>query len=392
MTLGLENVAKREITKELLSTKKHYELILGNMREGILEMTQDTRIVYANRAATRLMGVREEKLLGSVFLSFFADKSRARIKKSMTSKAVASGRGSDEQLTAIGRRQVAVTLLPVPAELSPSFIVILNDVTERLRAQRQLQEAHDDLERRVAERTAELSKLNKALAGEVTERRRADERMSSSLREKELLLRELHHRVKNNLQTISSLLKLRLRRSSSSELSEIVRDTQNRIRSIWLVHERLYRSENLSMVDFSEYVRTLAQHLFDSHSVDREAINLLVECDPIELNIDMAIPCGLILNELVSNCLRHAFPNGRSGEVAVRLRRAEKSVRLEVQDNGVGIPENAEKGNSGSLGITLVYELASQIDGTVQVDRTEGTHFVVRFPTQTGEKVDNPSA
>ena len=232
---------------------------------------------------------------------------------------------------------MTVNILPVPEESSRSFTVILNDVTDRYAALLQLRQTHKDLERRVEERTSELSETNARLAAEVAERKRAEETIRASLQEKELLLREVHHRVKNNLQIVSSLLKLPLRRPEGESLADIVQETQDRIRSIWLIHEKLYRSENLSVVNFDEYVHTLAVHLFDSYSVDRSRIVLTIDCEPVQLDVDTAIPCGLILNEIVSNALNHAFPGTSRGEVTIRLRRLSHDMcRLIVRDNGVG--------------------------------------------------------
>jgi len=379
--LGFEGLAKREITKELLYTKKHYELVLGNMAEGILEVTPDARIVYVNPSATALVGIPETSLLGASFLALFEGRSLQRVEKCLASaKQGPQAIGPDDPV-AVGVRRVAVNILPVSDESSRSFTVILNDVTDRHGALVQLQEAHKELERRVEQRTSELSETNARLAAEVTERKRAEETIRGSLQEKELLLREVHHRVKNNLQIVSSLLKLPLRRSQGEGLADIVKETQDRIRSIWLIHEKLYRSENLSIVDFDEYVHTLALHLFESYSVDRSRIVLSLDCEPVQLDVDTAIPCGLILNEVVSNALNHAFPGARRGEVTIRLRRLpDDHCRLTVRDDGIGIAAGVDTTSFHTLGMRIVDSLARQIDGIVDFDTSGGTTFSLNFP------------
>jgi PAS domain S-box-containing protein len=381
MELGLEGLAKREITKELLSSKKHYELVLGNMAEGILEMTPDARIVYVNPSVTDLLGIAETSLLGESFLRFFKGRSLQRIERCLAAAATSPQIiGQDDPIT-IGVRRLTVNVLPVYDEGARSLTVILNDVTDRYGALLQLRQAHKDLETRVQQRTSELSEANSRLAAEVGERKRAEEMTTASLREKELLLREVHHRVKNNLQIVSSLLKLPLRMSRAEGLADIVRETQDRIRSIWLIHEKLYRSEDLSFVDFDEYVHTLATHLFESYSVDRSRISLTIDCERVRLDVDTAIPCGLVLNEIVSNSLSHAFPGARHGEVAIRLRRvADEHCRLVVRDNGVGIAGGVDFSSESTLGMRIVESLAKQIDGTVEMDTSAGTTFAITFP------------
>ncbi len=379
--LGINGLAKREITRELLSTKNHYELVLGNMAEGILEITQDARVIYANPSATALVGVPETSLLGTSFLALFADRSLQRVEQCLAAAAQGPQSIGQDDPVAIGLRRLSVYLLPVSDGLSSSLTVILNDVTDRYGALMQLRQAHKELERRVDERTAELSQMNARLATEVGERKRAEETIRASLEEKELLLREIHHRVKNNLQIVSSLLRLPLRRAGGGSLADIVQETQNRIRSIWLIHEKLYRSESLSMVDFGQYVHTLAVHLFDSYCVDRSKIALDVECEAVQFDVDTAIPCGLILNEVVSNALSHAFPGTGTGRITIRLQQlADGRCRLAISDDGVGIPAGVDASGERTLGMRIVDSLAKQIDGVARFETSGGTTFTLVVP------------
>jgi len=219
---------------------------------------------------------------------------------------------------------------------------------------------------------------------DITERKKAEEKIEASLREKEILLREVHHRVKNNMQIISSLFSLQARRIEDKEAAEIFRNCQNRVRSMTLVHDRLYQSADLAKVDVASYVENLISHLFGSYVIDPKDIRLNLDIKDVFLDIDKAIPCGLIINELVTNSLKHAFPQGRKGRVLVTLRHLDgNEVELTVSDDGIGLPEDLDLKNTESLGLHLVTILAeSQLHGTIHLDRTGGTTLRVRFKSQ----------
>ena len=215
---------------------------------------------------------------------------------------------------------------------------------------------------------------------DITERKQAEEQLKASLRDKEVLLKEIHHRVKNNLQVISSLLKLQSRYTQDRTTLDMLRESQNRVKSMALIHEKLYQSSNLASIDFAEYLGNLTNNLIYSYTVDVNAVKLEIKAENASLNIDTAIPCGLLMNELVSNALKHAFPEGRRGTIWVEFSSlAEQEFLLTVKDNGVGFPESLDWENSGSLGLRLVNSLVNQIDGTVEIDRTEGTKFQIKF-------------
>jgi PAS domain S-box-containing protein len=216
---------------------------------------------------------------------------------------------------------------------------------------------------------------------DITERRKTEERIKASLREKEVLLKEIHHRVKNNLQVTSSLLKLQSGYIQDKQARELFGESQNRIRSMALVHEKLYRSTDLSRVNFAEYIESLAGLLFRSYGVDASRIRLTLEGAPAQLTIEAAVPCGLIVNELLSNCLKHAFPDKRAGEIRVRIREAEDGcLALSIADNGVGLPPGLDIGKSDTLGLQLVRTLTRQLDGKLELRGNGWTEFILRFP------------
>jgi PAS domain S-box-containing protein len=218
-----------------------------------------------------------------------------------------------------------------------------------------------------------------AFLSDITLRRQAEQRLSDSLKEKELLLKEIHHRVKNNLQVISSLLALQSQRVTDGEAREGYADSIRRVRSMALVHERLYRTNDLSQIDFREYLHSVTNEL--GRSLQREGVTLEVAAETIMLGIDVAVPCGLIANELVSNALKHAFGHQVRGTVVLSFKRLNQTtLELEVKDDGVGFPRGADYRTMSSMGMAIVRTLTDQISGTLRMDGTSGTRFTIVFP------------
>ncbi len=214
---------------------------------------------------------------------------------------------------------------------------------------------------------------------DVSERKLAEEQMKSSLLEKEVLLKEIHHRVKNNLQVISSLMSLQADSVTDRTARTVFLESRHRIRAMAVVHEKLYRSDNLARVDFDEYLVAVAGELFRSFGSARIAQRFDVES--VQLDVDTAIPCGLIVNELITNALKHGFPGGRSGTVAVTLKRIDNAnVLLSVRDDGVGFPTDRDFRLMTSMGMTLAVSLTQQIGGDISLDASSGTRFAVRIP------------
>ena len=218
-----------------------------------------------------------------------------------------------------------------------------------------------------------------AIARDISESKRAEEQVRTSLHEKEILLKEVHHRVKNNLQIISSLLNLQVRHVQDPVAVQAFQDSRSRVRSMALVHERLYQSASLARIDISEYVRSVAADLVHSYGADQR-IRLRVDVDMVELGIDTAVPCGLLVNELVSNALKHAFPGGRLGTITLELRaHGDARWRLRISDDGVGWPEGLDPRDTTTLGMQLVVTLTDQLGGTLQRLPGSGTAFEVVF-------------
>jgi two-component sensor histidine kinase len=208
----------------------------------------------------------------------------------------------------------------------------------------------------------------------------AEAQIKASLQEKEVLLREIHHRVKNNMQVISSLLALQAGYTDDDDANQMFRESQNRIRSMALVHELLYQSQDLAKIDFVEYVHKLTRHLLHSYLTDSKRISLDIVSGPVFLEIDMAIPCGLIINELISNSLKHAFPDNREGTLRVELRSEGNGLHtIIVRDDGVGLPKGLNVHQTETLGLQLVTSLAGQLNATIGLHSFQGTTFEIRF-------------
>lgn len=215
---------------------------------------------------------------------------------------------------------------------------------------------------------------------EVNERKAAEEQVLASLLEKEILLKEIHHRVKNNLQIISSLLNLQSEKIKDTGTLRALRDSQARVRSMALIHQKLYQSKNMAKIEFGEYVQSLSRDLFRSYQRTLGDIQLKIQVDEVFLDLDCAVPCGLILNELMTNALKYAFPNGRNGTILVELRTgADQTVSLQVADDGIGLPADLNVANIKSLGLQLINSLTKQMDGKLEVENTNGTAFRVSF-------------
>ena len=259
------------------------------------------------------------------------------------------------------------------------MIGTVQDISELKKMEMQLQRSKQELETRVEERTAELNSTVELLKDEIDNRRLAEETIRASLKEKEVLMREIHHRVKNNMMVISSLLRLQSSKIKDEHYRALFDDSISRIRTMASVHEKLYQSEDLSKIIFSDYIKDIANNIFMSHELS-SPVKLTTDIEEITLGIDSSIPCGLIVNELIVNSMKYAFPEGRGGEIMVSLlKNSEGEIELTVSDNGVGMPEGFDFRNSDSLGLELVNALARQLQGQIELNREKGTMFTITF-------------
>jgi PAS domain S-box-containing protein len=214
---------------------------------------------------------------------------------------------------------------------------------------------------------------------DITERKNASDKLKEALNEKEMLLKEVYHRVKNNLQVVSSLINLQAGNVNNEETAELLKQSADRIKAMALLHEKLYHSKDLARIDFNDYIRSLVDHLLFGYGTHSDKITLKMNIDKVFLGVDTAIPCGLIINELLSNALKHAFPGDRLGEIGINFTRDQSEYILTIADNGVGLPSELDFKKSNSLGLQLVDTLTNQLMGTMNLDRANGSTFTLRF-------------
>ncbi len=243
----------------------------------------------------------------------------------------------------------------------------------------ELRQMNVHLDALVDKRTEELLHANATLKQEIAERRKAEGALRALVEEKVVLLREIHHRVKNNLQVISSLLSLQQQAAEHPVTKELLRETRGRVQSMARIHEKLYRTRNVAEVDFGEYVRTVAREILQSYGVRNVGVDVVA--DDVRLHVDTAIPCGLIINELVTNALKHGFKGGREGTITVELAPQQSGMlHLRVADDGVGFGDAVDYRNARTMGMVIIRSLVAQLSGTVELRTDPGTEFLIRFP------------
>jgi PAS domain S-box-containing protein len=233
---------------------------------------------------------------------------------------------------------------------------------------------------------ASATKNGETISGmtmDITDKRKAQNEIKKSLQVKDMLLKEIHHRVKNNLMVISSLLSLQSRYIKDEASKSIFKDSQNRARSMALIHELLYQSNDLKRINFGSYINKLTNELFSIYVTDPNNIKLDMDIDDVMLDINTAIPLGLIVNELVSNSMKHAFPNNKQGKIDIKFKLNDGNYSMIISDNGVGFPQDYNIQNSDSLGLKIVNSLTEQIDGEIKIEVSNGTKFIINFKEET---------
>lgn len=268
----------------------------------------------------------------------------------------------------------------VQAKLHKINCKLQQEASDRLAAQTALKKLNEELEQRVEKRTIQLRESNERLQQEIAERKQAEAKVRNSLQEKEVLLKEIYHRVKNNLLVVASLLEIQSSSLKDPETIKMFKNNQDRIHSMALVHEQLYGSKNLKELDISNYIKALVDKISDSYSLYEKSINFVIDTEEITLNLETVHSCGLIVNELIANALEHAFPEGRHGNIWVTLKTLKnRQIILTVKDDGIGVGEDFDFRNSQSLGLKLVRILTRQLEGKIELDKTNGTCFKITF-------------
>jgi PAS domain S-box-containing protein len=377
----IHDITDRKIAEEALrDSEERYRTLIDRLPDYVI-VHRDGILLYVNPAAGEQLGYKTDLLIGKPMLQFVAPEFHPRLYRALKQRMSREDIPSYE-LKIIAHDKTLRTVLVNGAYINyqgaPASLNVLSDITAIKDAEAAIRKANEELEKRVIERTNDLSRANTRLMAEIDARTQAEGAIKRSLEEKDLLLREIHHRVKNNLQIISSLLSLQSRTISDEKVLESLRESQSRVRAMALVHERIYRSHNISDIDLKEYLNFLTKQIFSFYNIQHSRIVITVTMDDIPVDIDTVIPVGLIMNELVSNSLKHAFTDGRNGIISIECMRQEPdTLRFIYHDNGVGFPFGFDWKNTESLGLRLVNNLVDQLNGTIDMGTGEGTTFIV---------------
>jgi len=321
-----DDITRRKMYQEnLLQSKNNFLNIITSSHDAIVVLNNSDEVQYINPAAESLFGESVENILQEP-LPVHLDESQDEVSLPMPDGSM---------------RYFELTFIPTRWQGEEAKVAMLHDITR---------------DRQIADQ------------------------VRRSLEEKNVLLKEIHHRVKNNMQLISSMLHLQAGYKKDDRMISIFRDIESRIRSMALIHEKLYQSKDYAHIELGEYIRDLALSLYNTYQADMNLIKLSTDIDVQHFDIDTAIPCGLILNELISNAIKHAFPEGRKGIITVSLRNTDdEDIRLTVEDNGIGISEESFLRRDQSLGMVLVETLVKQLNGTLSFNTEGGTEFIIRF-------------
>ncbi len=383
--LDKEIAVRKKVELDIRSAMEFSERLLNSSIDGIIAFDRDCRYTLWNPGMESITGITKENTIGKVafeILPFLKEIGEDKYYyQTLEGKSViAKDRWFyiPETVREGYFEAYYSPIIDVNQKVVGGLAIIRNS-TQRKFALEALERSKDNLEKRVIERTAALTKLNDDLTNEIIEKKNAEEKIKATLREKMILLREIHHRVKNNLQVISSLLNLQSAYIDDKKSLEIFRESQNRIKSMALIHEKLYQSKDLNKIEFSEYINSLAIDLFSSYNINSNRISLNIDVREISLEIDYAILCGLIINEFISNSLKHAFPGEMKGEIYINLYTEGNKQILIYRDNGIGIPENIDFRRSASLGLQLVNTLTEQLGGEIYLDKEKYTEFKILF-------------
>ncbi|MBU0487291.1 MAG: PAS domain S-box protein [Bacteroidetes bacterium] len=374
----------RDITERIISenkvkeSRRNYKNLVESFPDGIA-ISVKNNIVYINQTGLNLLGVKDTIHLSErTIFNNFSPENRKKLQK----KLEEAQKGMIQDFTEVLYRRPAddqqinieIKFLKYIYNNQNATQIIIRDISTR--KELELQKI----------RSKAMQEANEKLQREIQERVKTEKKLKNSLQEKEVLIKEVHHRVKNNLQIISSILNLQSSFITNEEVVNMIHESQDRIKSMALVHENLYKNKDLSQIDFDEYIINLSNNLYRSYGIDFNNIKLHLKLDKVFLPLDIGIPCGLILNELIANSIKYAFQHTNKGNIFVILKTSKKGeVKLIVADDGIGMSKEIDFKNTKSLGLQLVTTLVEQIDGKIILNTEKGTEFTILFKYQTHE-------
>jgi PAS domain S-box-containing protein len=335
---------KHDMETRLKYSEEKYRTLAENAMDMIFIINLEDKIEYVNKYAADLLCAKPEDLIGKMRQNLFPMEISENQKTKLESAA--------DTLHAI-RNESKITFPKCEMWVDTRLIPLIDKTNEVYSVM--------------------------GISRDITKQKEVEDALRMSLNEKEVLLKEIHHRVKNNMQIISSLISLQSDYAENEDTIKMFDDSKNRIRSMALIHEKLYQSDDLSLIDFSDYIKSLASKLLEFYGLNARIITLKVDANDITLSIDSAIPCGLIINELISNSIKHAFPEEKKGIISIGMHEINANYVLTVEDNGVGFPETIDYRNTDSLGLQIVQTLTLQLGGEIELESDGGTKFTICF-------------
>jgi len=385
--LRAQNEDLLQAQEEIERTNRKYQDLYNFAPVGFFNFDRHGKILEVNLTGAELLGRYRKDLIGKPFSAYLDKKSQNRFSEHLRHVMSGNSAGDKIWLTVRGRpvfpAEIESTAFGQDSRQAVYCRSAIKDISERHQAETTLRSAHQKLEQ-----------ANQELKNEIRERQSAEadlhqskKQIMASLREKEALLQEIHHRVKNNMQVILSLLNLQVANIKDEKLIGYFRESRSRINAMAMIHEMLYQSNSLSKIDLNAYVKDLASFLVGMYNISPSRINFRVNAEHIYMGIDQAIPCGLVINELISNAFKYAFPE-QTGEIRIDISlTAEDDIGLIVSDNGVGMPANFDLHDSKTLGLKLVWGLVeNQLGGRADISREAGTRITIRFPRELPQK------
>jgi PAS domain S-box-containing protein len=343
--IGSDLTEEKEMRKALQESEILYSTLVKTDPDAIITTDMNGKISYASRHAMEMYGYEGEELIGNSILSVVASECQGRTREDLKkTQNVDILRNLEYNLVKkngsqfIGEWNIAV--ITDPDKFPVAFMITARDITH-----------HKNIEAQ----------------------------MQSSIQEKNVLLKEIHHRVKNNLQIISSLLNLQSMYIDDKKAYEVFKESQNRVKSMAIIHEKLYQSYNFAEINVAEYLKNLTNSIFSSYGINLDVIDLEINAQDIYLDINTAIPCFLLINEVITNCIKHAFPGGRTGKITIDFMKVDDKYSITIRDDGVGLPKGLNLEQTNTLGLQLINNLTSQLDGELEVKSNGGTEFRVIF-------------
>jgi PAS domain S-box-containing protein len=370
-----------EAVKQAYNESRKFEEVLESLGVGVVIQDLDYTVVYENSVQQENTGDNMGELCYRAYEGRDEICGHCPMVLSLKDGKTHSVKVEIPSKGRTGHYELTTSPLRDPEGKVWGGIKLVQDITRDKEIERELKQYREELEGAVMDRTAELSDKNEALKREITEHARAEEQIRAALIEKDVLLKEIHHRVKNNMQIISSFVSLQQSGGGDMDMDNVFRDLQGRIRTMLLVHEKLYQSDDISSVNAGDFIRSLVNKVYYFLNGSGR-VALKVHVDDVDMDMDALIPCGLLINELLTNSLKYAFPDGRSGEIFVELRAEGAMRRLTVSDNGIGMHGES----SDSLGFRIVKALVNQLGGDMEIHRNGGVKVRVAFTDSTSKQ------